>query len=287
MRLPGTEQWSDADVEAALEFADNARVATLVLGAMQTETNLPGGPIVISPQQPTDLIYELGDAAALAFATGRLRKGVQIAGSLLRNDSPPPALTMMQCIFAATLGAIADTVDIQLFGDEVEIALGDRQGFILIHLAEFPLAERQRLVELIVPAAFASPSFLDEVHGLQAGGFETRFRASPLDAAARFSPLVRLARDWKQHQRIDQTLLSGRLLEYEGYIEAIREEEESWATMEFRGPLIDWPLLAILVGVHRQAKRPPGADVVVGPATRFLQDLARKLAAGPRPTRQR
>ncbi|HYI06255.1 MAG TPA: hypothetical protein VD858_15280 [Reyranella sp.] len=119
------------------------------------------------------------------------------------------------------------------------------------------------------------------MHGLKIGGFERRSRAAPIDAFARFSPLVRLARDWKRDRRMDQTLLTGRLLDYEGYIEAIREDEQSWAEMLIRGPLIDWPLLAMLVGIHRQTQAPPEADIVVGSASRFLQDLARELAAGP------
>lgn len=278
MRLPGTEQWLDEDVEAALAFADNARVATLTLGSVVGERNLPGGPLVTSAWQPTDLTYELGDAAALAFATGRLLDGLQIAASVSRIDGPPPAVTEIQSIFAATLGAIANTVDVQLIDDEVTIMLGQRRAYATILLAEYPLRERQRLAELIIPAAFASPSFLVEVHGLQIDGFALHAQSAALDAFARLSPLIRLARNWKRDQRIDQTLLFGRLLDYEGYIEAIRADEAAWSLMEFRGPLIDWPLLAMLVGIHRNTQRPPETDLVVGPATRFLHDLARALA---------
>ncbi len=278
MRLPGTEQWSDEDIEAALAFSDNARVATLLLGNEVSERRLPGGAVVASAWSPTDLIYELGDAAALAFATGRLRDGVQVAASLFRLEGPPPALTLMQSIFAATLGAIVNTVDVQLFEDEVTIAPFGRRGFVTILLSEHSLAEQQRLADLIIPAAFASPSYLDDVHALQRGSFEPLSRSTPIDAYARFSPLVRLARDWKRDLRMDQTLLTGRLLDYEGYIETIQQDGQAWAEMEFRGPLIDWPLLAMLVGVHRQMQTPPESDIVVGPATRFLQDLARELA---------
>ncbi|HYI06254.1 MAG TPA: hypothetical protein VD858_15275 [Reyranella sp.] len=99
-----------------------------MIGTEVIERRLPGGPVVASAWSPTDLIYELGDAAALAFATGRLRDGVQIATLLSRFDETPPVLTLMQSIFAATLGAISNTLDVQLFEDEVTIELSERRG---------------------------------------------------------------------------------------------------------------------------------------------------------------
>lgn len=281
MRLPGTEVWSEEYVEAALAFADNLRVATVTIASASAEWNLPGGPIVASPWDPTDLIYELGEAAALAFATGRLREGLRIAVILSRSYELPPRLTLMQVIFAATLGTIVGTAEVELFGDEVTIMLKGRRDFLKIDLTDHALVDRYRLAELIIPAAFASPGFLDEIHGLQIERFARRTQANSLDGFARLSPLVRLARDWKQGRQIDQSLLAGRLLEYEGHIEALRTDKRAWDLMEFGGALIDWPLLGMLVGVHRAIETPSETDLVTGPSTRFLHDLARAIVAEP------
>ncbi|MGC1470866.1 MAG: hypothetical protein WA793_15930, partial [Sphingorhabdus sp.] len=50
--------------------------------------------------------------------------------------------------------------------------------------------------------------------------------------------------------------------------------------MPSRASLIDWPLLAMLVGMHRWSDMPSETDLVVGPATRFLHNLARDIVAG-------
>lgn len=284
MRLPGTDAWADDDVEAALAFADNLRVSTLLIGGVVAERSPPGGPIVESAWTPTDVFYELGDAAALAFATGRVSEGLRISGSLLTIDGPPPGLTLMQIVFGATLGAIAGTVDVQLFEDDVTISLGDGRGYLSLDLTAYPLAERVRLADLIFPAAFASPSFLTEVHGLQMGGFETDARAGLASVFTRLSPLNRFAQGWKAERRLDRSLLAGRLAEYEGYVSALAADEKAWGIMEFGGPLIDWPLLATLLGMHRAGQTGPETDPVLGPATRFLHDLARSISTSrPQP----
>ena len=280
MKLPGTEIWEDADVEAALAFASNLVVSTVLIGRAIQERNPPGGPILRSDWSPTDVHYMLGDAAALAFATGRVRQGLGIAGSLLASiEGSPPRLTLMQTIFGATLGAIAGTADVQLFEDEVAIGLEGRRGYVTLDLSVHPLREQLRLSELIIPAAFASPSYLAEVAGLQVGQPTHDLERGLVSAFARLSPLTRFAQGWKDARHIDMPLLVARLVEYEGYVEALRADEGSWEAMEFRGPLIDWPLLATLVGLHRAAKFAPEQDVTVGPSTRFLHDLARTIAA--------
>jgi hypothetical protein len=83
---------------------------------------------------------------------------------------------------------------------------------------------------------------------------------------------------------MDQSLLMGSLLDYEGYIETLRDDKDAWPEMVFRGSLIDWPLLATLVGMHRWLETAPDADLVVGPSTQFLHDLAREIARATAPT---
>lgn len=278
MRLPGTETWLDEDIEAALALADNLRISTVSIILTVIERNLPGGPISRDAWEPTDLIYQLGDAAGLAFATGRIGDGLRLAASASRLGGPPPSNTLMQTIFAATLGVIAGTLSVTLFEGEVTINLSEPRGFVSFDLSDHPLAQRHQLAQLIVPAAFASPEFLDEIHAL-AIDFEPGYRIPSLDMFARLSPIVRFARDWKRTGTMDQSLLTGSLLDYEGYIETLREDAEAWAEMVFRGSLIDWPLLATLVGLHRWTKTESDSDLVVGPATRFLHDLAREIAA--------
>lgn len=283
MRLPGTENWLDEDIDAALAFADNLPVATLSIVFAALEKQLPGGPIAVDVWQPTDLIYQLGDTAGLAFATGRVRHGLAIASSLSQIVGPPPQKTLVQTIFAATLGAIAGTLSVTLFEDEVHIELPDRGGYVHLDLSDHGMAQRQHLAELVVPAAFASPTFLNEIRGLAIGGFEQRYRGAPLDMFARLSPMIRFARDWKREKQMDQRLLMGSLLNYEGYIETLQIDEEAWMEMPSRHSFIDWPLLATLVGMQRWSDEPSEADLVVGPATRFLHDLAREIAAATSP----
>lgn len=284
MKLPGTEAWSDDSVETALTFADNLRIATFRIGATVAEKNLPGGSIVTSGWHPTDLFYALADASALAFATGRVGQGLQIAASLARFDGPPPRPTLMQTIFAATLGAIAGTIDIEMFEDEVTIVLGERRAFVSLDLSEHPLIMQRRLTDLIIPAAFASPSFLNEIHGLQVDGFQFRPREALSKLAALQSPLSRFAQLWKMERRMDQALLAADLNKYEGYVDALRADEKAWGIIEWKGPLIDWPLLATLVGMHRFVETTAATDLVMGPATRFLHDLARAIASERFPT---
>lgn len=282
MRLPGTETWSNEDIEASLAFADNLRTSTVAITMAVIERNLPGGPISRNAWEPTDLIYKLGDAAGLAFATGKIGDGLRIAASASRLGGPPPRNTLMQAIFAATLGVIAGTLSVTLFEDEVTINLSEPRLFVSFDLSDHALAQRHQLAALIVPAAFASPGFLDETHAL-ALDFEPGYRVPPLDIFARHSSLVRFARDWERSGTMDQSLLMGSLLDYEGYIETLRENAEAWTEMVFRGSLIDWPLLVTLVGLHRWVETASDRDLVVGPATRFLHDLAREIAAATSP----
>lgn len=283
MRLPGTESWSDADIEAALAFADNLRVATVSIVIAVRDKQLPGGPIAADAWEPTDLVYQLGDAAGLAFATGRVRDGLVIASSLSEIGGPPPRMTLMQTIFAATLGAIAGTITVTMVEDEVNIEMGARRVYVSFDLSDHGLARRRHLFELIIPAAFASPTFLDKIHGLAIGGFDQPYHLPQLDMFARLSPMVRFARDWRRESQMDQRLLLGSLLDYEGYIGILQADKEAWMEMPFRGSLIDWPLLAMLVGMHRWSDTPAENDLVVGPATRFLHDLAREIAAATSP----
>ena len=283
MRLPGTQNWSDETIEAALSFADNLRVSTVSVIIAIIERNLPGGPINRNAWEPTDLVYKLGDAAGLAFATGRVTEGLQFAATASRIGGAPPQKTLMQTLFSATLGTIAGTLSVTLFEDEVTINAAEPRGFVSIDLSDHSITERQRLAELIIPAAFASPSFLDEIPGL-AVDFDPEYRVPTIDWFARLSPMVRFARDFKRTEQMDQSLLMGSLLDYEGYIETLRDDVDAWPEMVFRGSLIDWPLLATLVGMNRWVDTEPDADLVVGPATRFLHDLAREIARSTAPT---
>lgn len=281
MRLPGSEAWAEADVEAALAFAENLRIAALAIGVQVAEAAPPGGPVVTSPWHPTDVVHEIGTAAAIAFATGRTREGLRIAGSLLSFPGSPPRQTLMQVVFGATLGVLAGTAEVTVVGEEVEVAFAGRRGSASFDLSIHGSVQRRRLADLVVPAAFASRDFLQEVRGRRADGFAFRRAFDPLLSPDTQSPFVRLARGWRDDGRIDQSLLTGRLLEFEAYVGALRAEEASWAAMEVRGPLIDWPLLAMLVGVHRAVDTHPEEDLAPGPASRFLQDLARVLAGEP------
>lgn len=283
MRLPGTERWSDEDVEAVLALADNLRVATISVVLTVLERDLPGGAIATDAWQPTDLVHKLADAAGLAFATGRLSEGLRIASSAAQIGGPPPRMTLMQTILAGTLGAIAGTLAVTLFEDEVTIEVSEPRGFATFDLANHGMVQRQRLAELVVPAAFASPTFLDEIHGRASGDFAERRDGPTLDDFARLSPTVRFARDWKREGEMNQILLSGSLFDYEARIGHLRTDREAWLESPFRDPLIDWPLLATLVGLHRWQETPRDGDLAVGPATRFLHDLARGIvAATPR-----
>ena len=83
---------------------------------------------------------------------------------------------------------------------------------------------------------------------------------------------------------MDQALLAADLIRYEGYVDALRADEKPWGLIEWKGPLIDWPLLATLVGMHNFIDATAATDLVMGPATRFLHDLARSIVSERLPT---
>ncbi|MFH7813276.1 MULTISPECIES: hypothetical protein [Acetobacter] len=278
MRLPGSETWSDADVEAWLAFSENLHTAVSSIIQITIEQNLPGGPIILPLWTPTDVIYQQGDAVGLAFVTDRLDDGMRIASNISKIDIHLTRQTLMQCLFSATLGALTGTTKVRL-SEEKAIIETVRFGRIeLLNLTDYSLSERHRLVELIVPAAFASTAFIDEVHDHAGEGLDQGYKIPQLDLFARRSPLVRVAHDYQQTGKVNQSLLMGSLLDYEGYIATLQDDQEEWNEIPLRGSLIDWPLLATLVGVHRWTKTDQAHDLTVGPATRFLQDLAREIA---------
>ncbi|MGC1470618.1 MAG: hypothetical protein WA793_14685, partial [Sphingorhabdus sp.] len=192
---------------AALVFADNLRNSTFSVVQTVLEKQLPGGPIAPDVWEPTDLVYQLGDAAGLAFATGRVREGLAIAYSISQMDGGPPRQTFVQTIFAATLGVIAGTLTMTIMDEDVAVIAGERHGYTLLDLSDHGMAQRRYLAELIVPAAFASPNFVDEIEARPFRAFQPRFRVPLLDTFARLSPIIRFVRDWTRERYMDQRLL--------------------------------------------------------------------------------
>jgi hypothetical protein len=280
VRLPGTQNWPDADIDAALAFADNLSVATTSIGRVLAERRLAGDAPWQLQSRPSDILYALGEAAALALTTGRFSHGLRIAGSLLATiKGPAPKLTMMQRIFGATLGAVAGTVEVRFVGDGLVMALYEGERHLLVALTEHPVVERQRLADLVVPAAFASRRRLSKRYMETGDGFTMDQRSSWQEGSDPHVSFNEFVRVWEQQGEMTQLLLVGRLLEFESYVRALQSDAAGWARMEFRGPLIDWPLLAMLVGMHRVTARSAEEVVVAGPATRFLHDLARAIAS--------
>lgn len=186
---------------------------------------------------------------------------------------------MMQRIFGATLGAIAGTVEVRFVDDGLVMALYERKRYALLSLADHPMVEQLRLVDLVVPAAFASRRRLSKIHAEPSDAFTMDGRSSwprGYGPHASFNEFVRI---WEQQGQMTQFLLLGRLIEFETYILALRSDRDGWGRMELHGPLIDWPLLAMLVGMHRATESAPDDDLVAGQATRFLHDLARAIVA--------
>jgi hypothetical protein len=276
VKLPGTETWDDGRVQAALAFARHLPASTSAVEGLLTERGLRGGRSGRWQSRITDIIYQQGAAAGLAFATERLPEGLALAGALL--EAPLKAgfkLTMMQRIFGATLGAIVGTVGVRLVEEGHAIAFQSGERIPLVDLALQPRAERQRLADLIVPAAFASAR-LSERQTID--GFVLRFRLSLPDRLARRLPFNVVVRTWEAGGDIFDFLMIERLMAYEEHIATLRSDQQTWNALAIRRPLLDWPLLAMLVGIYRTSDGPIDGPVIVGEATAFLHDLAKKIA---------
>lgn len=279
MRLAGTEKWSEDRVDAALAFSANLASSGAAIRRLLAERPRRAHRDVEGPPDPTDIPYKRGEAAALAFATGRISSGLAIAGALFE---PQARLTMMQRIFTATLGAIAGTVAVQMRGEGLVIAAYEGQGHLLVSLGQHTLVERRRLADLAIPAAYASLQLRTKIGGLPDDGFAQASRFGVKDPFTRYSLFGQAVQGAEQAPNLVPIVLIGRFLEYETYIGMLQSSQKSWARLEFRGPLIDWPLLAMLVGVHRAQQMPEDSDFALGPGTQFLQSLARAIARAPR-----
>lgn len=279
MRLAGTEAWGEDRIDAALAFSANLPSSGAAIRRLLAERPRRARRDVEGSSDPTDMPYKRGDAAALAFATGRISAGLAIASALFE---PKARLTMMQRIFTATLGAIAGTVAVQMTGEGLVIAAYEGQGHLLLSLGQHTLVERRRLADLVIPAAFASLQLRTKIGRLPDEEFAQAFRFGVRDLFTRYSLFGQAVQGAEQAPNLVPIVLIGRFLEYETYIGMLQSSQKSWARLEFRGPLIDWPLLAMLVGLHRAQEIPEDSDFTLGSGTRFLQSLARAIASATR-----
>jgi hypothetical protein len=278
MRLPGAD-WPEEEARKVIGFLRYLRRSGPRL-AREFDRLPPGQrPTIRANDQPSDLIFAMAEAAELAFAIDRPRLGLSACREILTMSPRTP----MQWALWATAGALLQHVKVVLhsWGPELQQALSKRP--IQATPVTWPLSAPDvvRLVTALIPAAAASGPIQETVLALFSAedrrlppGALAMIRATPVFIAAE---RIGLPPDSPRSQSSDgfTTLEVG----YTQRLNLLRASPD-WQRLRPRGTLVDWPLLALEVGLLRQ-RGEEGRRLRALPATAdgwFIRDLALEVA---------
>lgn len=250
MRLPGAD-WPEGEVRKVIRFLRYLRRSGAQL-ARQFDRLPPGQrPTIRTGDQPSDLIFAMAEAAELAFAIDQPRLGLSACRELLTMTPHTP----MQWALWGTVGALLGDVKVVL--DPLAPQFMPTPSRSHRKLAPLPWPSSApdvvRLATALIPAAAASGPFEDTVqplffaadHRLPPGAL-AMIKATPEFLAARGSDAMFDAP--RQPFTDGFTTLE---LRYTQRLDMLRASPD-WKWLRPRGTLVDWPLLALYVGLIRQ-----------------------------------
>lgn len=277
MRLPGAD-WPEKEAREVIGFLRYLRRSGARL-AREFDRLPPGQrPAIRANDQPSDLIFAMAEAAELAFAIDRPRLGLSACREILAMTPRTP----MQWALWATAGALLREVKVVLqpWGPEFRQALSHGRGEAIPLAWPTTAPDVVRLATALIPAAAASGSFEETVLRL----FSTEDQRLPPGALAMIGATPEfIAAEWigvpsdapRGRSNDGFTTLE---LRYTQRLNLLRASPD-WKRLRPRGTLVDWPLLALEVGLLRQNGE-EGRGRGALPATAdgwFIQDLAGEL----------
>jgi hypothetical protein len=283
MRLPGAD-WPDKEARKVIRFLRYLRRSGPRL-ARQFDRLPPGQrPTIRTSDQPSDLIFAMAEAAELAFAIDRPKLGLNACRELLAMVPHTP----MQWALWATVGALLGEVKVVLdsWGAEILPALsrGRREPVPLAWPSSAP--DMVRLATALIPAAVASGPYEATVLPLFSPADR---RLSPgalamIAATPEFNAAQRAGSPYDLPRRPPTDGFTTLELRYTQRLDLLRASSD-WKRLRPRGTLVDWPLLALEIGLLRQNGE-EGVVLRAPPATAdgfFIQELARELTARTQP----
>ena len=118
MRLPGSENWDEERVREHILFLEAVSRSIPSLVAEIASHAYNGDPERMAAR-PNDALFAITEAAELAFAIGDVELGLEYArdAAARLGAGDRQIFTPMQALLAATLGALANSLDVVWNGD--------------------------------------------------------------------------------------------------------------------------------------------------------------------------
>jgi hypothetical protein len=280
MRLPGSAEWKQEDVTAQIAFERSFAAAAPRLMDSMSFVDQRSDEARRAIPRVSEAVFALGRAAELAFATEDIRLGTSICAELSMVEKSRPN-TPMQLAFYAAVASITASVQVEIDGEGVSlIRLYEKGPTIRYRWPQHDSELTGTMMRCFFPAASASLPWM-KIAPLLFEHQTIKPQAMALfGASLEFRALMAVPNEGEQGR--SERLRTIELMEenYGVRLSLMRNDAHHWQSVHPRGPLVDWPLLCIWVGIFRfdpaMAEHPSRPRNEAGA---FIRWLARELSA--------
>jgi hypothetical protein len=269
MRLPGSAEWKRENVAAQIAFERSfAAAAPRLMDSM----NFMDQPSDAIKPAISEAVFALGRAAELAFAIEDIRLGMSICSELSLVGKSRP-ITPMQLAFYAAVASIAAAIQVIIEPEGVSlVSFYEKAPRIRYRWPQHDSELTVTMMRCFLPAASASLPARFIIEQLFSDRQPIKPQAMALfEASLEFRAVISLG-DQGRSERVRAIELMEE--NYAARLSLMRNDAHHWEIIRPSGPLIDWQLLCIWVGIYRfdplMANIPPRPANEAGAFIRWL-----------------